>query len=90
MTITVDATFKDGALRLTQPVDLPEGAKVRLSITSEDAGGTVANDKDRAALVARGRELIHRARERNYGVPADVIRREIEQEIEAVRRRPEV
>ena len=38
MTITVDATFENGQLKLKQPVVLAEGTPVRLTITptSED------------------------------------------------------
>jgi predicted DNA-binding antitoxin AbrB/MazE fold protein len=32
MTITVDATYENGVLKPSQPVTLPEGAQVRLSI----------------------------------------------------------
>jgi hypothetical protein len=39
------------------------------------------------ALIERGRELVRRARERNRGVPAQVIEREVRDAVETVRRR---
>jgi predicted DNA-binding antitoxin AbrB/MazE fold protein len=33
MTFTVDATWQRGVLKPKEPVDLPEGAEVRISIT---------------------------------------------------------
>jgi predicted DNA-binding antitoxin AbrB/MazE fold protein len=33
MTITAEAVFQNGQLRLTKPVQLPEGTAVRLTIT---------------------------------------------------------
>lgn len=90
MTITVDATFEHGTFKLARPVELPERAKVRLSITPENTGSTDLSDEEQAVLVARGRELVHRARERNRDVSADVVRREIEQAIDTVRQRQEI
>jgi hypothetical protein len=40
----------------------------------------------REALFARGRELVRIARERNRGVPAKVIEREVKQAVDDVRR----
>ena len=42
---------------------------------------------ERAALIARGRELSRRARARNQGVPSRTIEREIGDAIDEVRRR---
>ena len=39
------------------------------------------------ALIERGRELVRRARERNRGVPARVIEREVREAIDEVRQR---
>ncbi len=36
MTFTIDATWEDGVLKPTHPVALPDGAKVRVSITLPD------------------------------------------------------
>lgn len=36
MTITIDATFQEGTFKPAQRVELPEGAQVRLTITSAD------------------------------------------------------
>jgi hypothetical protein len=44
-------------------------------------------DKERQAVIARGRELARAARARNEGVPAEVIDREIQQAIDEVRQR---
>jgi predicted DNA-binding antitoxin AbrB/MazE fold protein len=33
MSVTVEATYQNGAFRSAQPISLPEGAKVRLVIT---------------------------------------------------------
>lgn len=41
---------------------------------------------ERAVLIARGRELAKRARERNKGVPAKVLEGEIEKAVAEVRR----
>ena len=41
----------------------------------------------RAALIARGRELAKRARDRNKGVPAGTIEREVRQAVDEVRQR---
>ena len=34
MTVTVDATYQNGTFKAAEPVSLPEGAKVRLVITT--------------------------------------------------------
>lgn len=87
MTITVRATFEEGTFKLAQAIELPEGTPVRLSITPEQSGSEVLSDEDEDDLIARGRELVRRARERNFGVSMDVIDREIEQAIQTVRGR---
>lgn len=45
------------------------------------------SEADKAALLAEGKELLRRARERNKGVPARVIEREIRDAVRAVRNR---
>lgn len=45
------------------------------------------SDTEKAALFARGRELVKRARARNKGVPARVLQREVDNAVSAVRRR---
>jgi predicted DNA-binding antitoxin AbrB/MazE fold protein len=47
MSVTVEATYQNGAFKSAQPVALPEGAKVRLVITP-------LGDKD--ALAGQGTE----------------------------------
>lgn len=44
-------------------------------------------DTDKAAVIARGRELVQRARSRNRGVPARVLEQEVRQAIDKVRGR---
>lgn len=43
MTITVDATFENGQLKPTEPIALPEGTPVRLTITPKQ---DTADNKD--------------------------------------------
>ena len=35
--LTIEGTYEDGVLKLQQPIQLPEGTKVRLTITPVDA-----------------------------------------------------
>jgi hypothetical protein len=69
----------------------PEGVELEL------AGQVIArlfppgrpplSDAEKAVVIARGRELVRRARERNKGVPAAVVAREVRRAVNAVRRR---
>ena len=43
--------------------------------------------EEQAALIARGCELVRRSRQRNKGVPASQLKREIRQAVAQVRRR---
>jgi hypothetical protein len=45
------------------------------------------SDAEKAALIQEGRELMRRARERNKGVPARVIEREVREAVKEVRSR---
>lgn len=45
------------------------------------------SDAEKEALIARGRELVRRAQERNNGVPAKVIEREVRDAVDEVRRK---
>ncbi len=42
---------------------------------------------EKAAVIARGRELVKRARQRNKGVPARVLEREVHEAVKEVRQR---
>lgn len=44
-------------------------------------------EAEKLALIERGRELVRRARERNRGVPAQVIEREVREAVDEVRQR---
>jgi hypothetical protein len=45
------------------------------------------SEHEKAALIARGRELVKRARARNKGVPARVLQRDVDSAVREVRRR---
>lgn len=45
------------------------------------------SDPEKSALLARGRELVQRARQRNQGVPARILERDIRKAVTEVRRR---
>jgi hypothetical protein len=45
-------------------------------------------EAEKQVLIERGRKLVRRVRERNRGVPAQVIEREVREEVEEVRRNP--
>jgi hypothetical protein len=49
----------------------------------------VLSEPDRAVVLERGRELVRRSRERNRGVPEQVLEQEVCQAVEEVRRRSE-
>ena len=44
MSLVVEATFENGTFKLAQPVALPEGAQVRLTITPVDEDHPVDED----------------------------------------------
>ena len=80
--MTSRGRVRGGVVVLDEP--LPEGSEVEVRVRGDAAEGFSA---DQAALLARGRELVRRARDRNQNVPADVIEREVTQAVEEVRRR---
>jgi hypothetical protein len=45
------------------------------------------SDAERAVLLQRGRELVHRSRQRNLNVPEQVIEEEVANAVDEVRRR---
>lgn len=49
----------------------------------------VLSATEKAVVLERGRDLVRRSRERNRGVPEDVLQQEVCQAVEAVRRRSE-
>jgi predicted DNA-binding antitoxin AbrB/MazE fold protein len=66
MSLVVEATFEKGAFKLAQPVALPEGAQVRLTITPIDedydpldAVIGICDDGPEISLAARHDELIY-------------------------------
>ena len=44
-------------------------------------------EPERAALIARGRELVERARAQSKGVPSRILEREVREAVDEVRRR---
>lgn len=69
--------------RIREPIELMLDDNIVAKIVSP----TELSGQEAAALLARGRELVRRARERNKGVPAKVIEREVRQAVNEVRRR---
>lgn len=69
--------------RIREPIELVLGDNIVAKIVSPTE---VSNGKA-AAVIARGRELVRQARERNKGVSANVIEREVRQAVSEVRRR---
>jgi hypothetical protein len=67
----------------------PNGVELELAgkIIGKLLPPTTLAESDRAALIARGRELVKRARARNEGVSARIVRREIQQAVSEVRGR---
>ncbi|MFO0965230.1 MAG: hypothetical protein U0793_06550 [Gemmataceae bacterium] len=67
----------------------PEGVELRLG------GETIGKffppaeltDAEKEQVLARGRDLVARARRRNEGVPARILEREVHQAVNEVRRR---
>lgn len=67
----------------------PDGVELQLNgkIVCKVVGPHQMTAADRDAIVKRGRELMRQARERNRGVPAKAIRREVQEAVEEVRGR---
>jgi hypothetical protein len=67
----------------------PDGVELELNgkIVCKVVGPHQMTAADREAIVKRGRELMRQARERNRGVPAKVIEREVREAVEEVRGR---
>jgi hypothetical protein len=67
----------------------PEGVELELggSVLCKLIPALQFSEVEKAALLSEGRELVRRARERNQGVPARVIEREVRAAVAAVRRR---
>ncbi|HEX6985799.1 MAG TPA: hypothetical protein VF170_10490 [Planctomycetaceae bacterium] len=81
--MTYRGHVKGGVVVLDDPVSLPEGSEVEVTLRPDRP----ELPAEQAALLARGRELVRRARERNRGVPADVLEHDVERAIDEVRGR---
>jgi hypothetical protein len=70
------------------PVD-PEGVELELDgrVLFKLIPPAQFSDAEKAALLKQGRELVRRARERNKGVPARLIEREVRKAVNTVRRK---
>ncbi len=55
MSVTVDATYQNGAFKSAQPVSLPEGTKVRLVITPVEDKDAPADQGTKAEPSEQGR-----------------------------------
>ncbi|MCI0680556.1 MAG: hypothetical protein L0Y71_00510 [Gemmataceae bacterium] len=64
-------------------VELELGGKVIAHLIPTSA----LDEAGKAAVIARGRELVKRARDRNKGVPGRMVEREVRQAIDRVRAR---
>jgi predicted DNA-binding antitoxin AbrB/MazE fold protein len=69
MSVTVEATYQNGAFKSAQPVSLPEGAKVRLVITPvgdkdalEGQGVAESSEQGRLTPVFIWSKAMYRAR----------------------------
>lgn len=82
--MTYRGHVKGGVVVLDEAASLPEGTEVEVTTRTGRAG---ERSRDAATLVARGRELVRQARERNRDVPADVIERDVERAVDEVRGR---
>ncbi len=76
MSLVVEATFENGTFKLAQPVALPEGTQVRLTITPVDedydpldAVIGVCDDGPEISLAARHDELIYGLKPRDEEQP---------------------
>lgn len=49
---TITAIYEQGVLRLTQPIELPEGAEVQVVIITNDASETNAPKGNAASILA--------------------------------------
>lgn len=72
----------------TLPSD-PEGVELELegTVLYKLIAPQQLTEPEKRAIIDRGRELVRQARERNKGVPAKVIEREVRQAVDEVRRR---
>jgi predicted DNA-binding antitoxin AbrB/MazE fold protein len=63
MTVTVEATYQDGTFKSAQPVSLPDGAKVRLTITPVgEKGGPSAQGMTDSSPAPRPAQAVEEAR----------------------------
>ena len=81
MSLVVEATFENGTFKLAQPVALPEGTQVRLTITPVDEDPVdedkdpldavigVCDDGPEISLAARHDELIYGLKPRDEEQP---------------------
>jgi hypothetical protein len=83
--MTSRGRVRGGVVVLDEP--LPEGSEVEVKIRDDAAERAGQRSADQNALLARGRELVYRARERNRGVPSEVIGSEVTHAVDEVRRR---
>lgn len=81
--MTYRGHVEGGVIVLDEASSLPEGAEVEVQLRTDPAALVPAQ----AVLLARGRELVRRARERNRDVPDAVIECEIERAVDEVRGR---
>jgi hypothetical protein len=67
----------------------PDGVELRLNgqIVCKVIGPQQLTEAERDAVIERGRNLVRRARQRNQGVPAKVLEREVRQAVDEVRQR---
>ena len=83
---TADAAVKDFFQSLpiqTQSVELESEGRVICTVTPPDS----LSQPEKAVLLERGRELVRRSRDRNVGIPEEVIEREVRHAVEEVRQR---
>jgi predicted DNA-binding antitoxin AbrB/MazE fold protein len=63
MTVTVEATYQDGSFKSAQPVSLPDGAKVQLTITPmAEKDGVAAQGMTGSSPAPRAAQNIQEAR----------------------------
>jgi hypothetical protein len=72
----------------TLPIE-PDGVELKLNgkVICKVVSPQHLTTDERDAILARGRELVRRARERNKGVPAKIIEREVQEAVDEVRGR---
>ena len=83
--MTYRGHVKGGVVILDEP--LPEGSEVEVTLRRNLSDAADQSSTDQAALLARARELVRRARERNRDVPGDVIERDVARAVDEVRGR---